>query len=418
MSYPVNIIVPVYRNLAVTRRCLESVLASVLPPDTSITVIDDASPEHELSHYCQALADEGRIILLVNEENRGFVVAANRGFDANPDVDVLLLNSDTEVAGDWLQRLQSCAYRDEETGTVTPFSNNGTICSYPIFASSSPLPEQWNTAELDQLFRSGNALRSMQIPTAVGFCMYIKKRCLEEVGGFDEESFGLGYGEECDFSMRAANKGWNSAIAADVFVFHEGAVSFAGKSDERKEKADLVMQSLHPQYDEQVTRFILEDPLAPYRRKINSLRLIQKPEDAVSIMAELGESRTVLRDILRAERDARKAQEALFAKALEKNVWLEKELEKQLELCSRQEQELAALQERERHYKLENETLGNLLNQTRDEFSRTDTALSQVQQELTQSNQLQAQMREEISQIKQSRSWRYTAWIRRVTGSL
>ncbi len=45
--------------------------------------------------------------------------------------DVVLLNSDTEVPTGWLSRLTAQAYAHPRIATVSPFSNNATICSYP-----------------------------------------------------------------------------------------------------------------------------------------------------------------------------------------------------------------------------------------------------------------------------------------------
>ncbi len=422
-AVPVNIIIPVYRNLAVTCRCVESVLASDLPPNTKISVVEDASPEYEVSVYCRTLADEGRVELFVNEDNQGFVASANRGFSANVDADILLLNSDTEVANDWLYRLRACAYRNEQAGTVTPFSNNGSICSYPFFPSSGSMPELWNTANLDELFKSANEHCSVEIPTAVGFCMYIKRQCLRDVGNFDEESFGLGYGEECDFSMRASAAGWKNIIAADVYVFHEGAISFAEESGERKERADQLMSKLHPHYDEQVSRFIQEDPLSAFRKNIDILRLTQKPEDATNIVEELNWSNLELKKrvaesylVLQNERAFRETQEETLRGSLEKSVWLEEELARQVEQLTRQiklygqqEHELAKLTEIEKHVRAESTSLSTLLQESRGEFTKTDEALAQAQQTVVE-------LSHQINQIQQSRSWRYTAWIRKLAG--
>ena len=255
--------------------------------------------------------------------------------------------------------------------------------------------------------------------------MYIKRQCLTAVGNFDEKNFGLGYGEECDFSMRAHRKGWKNVIAADVFVFHEGAVSFSTQSEERKERADLIMQNLHPDYDELVTQFVLDDPLLPFRRNVDHLRLAQKPGDGTNIYEESIEPQLTLRKRAVEEREARKAQELILRESLEKSVWLEKELGTYFELASWQKQELARhieldswqkqelirLADIERHNKVEIESLNNLLKQSRAEFSRTDAALAEAQQ-------LVAQLNDNIGQIKQTRSWRYTAWFRKLEGSL
>ncbi|MFO7662377.1 MAG: glycosyltransferase, partial [Chloroflexota bacterium] len=148
----VDVIVPAYRGLAETRRCLESVLAFPQQTAYELVVIDDCSPEPELSTWLRDLAETGAITLLINPVNTGFVNAVNRGMVLHPDRDVMLLNSDTEVHGDWLDRLRRCAESGAMIGTVTPFSNNATICSYPRFNHDNPLPEDWPLAKLDALF--------------------------------------------------------------------------------------------------------------------------------------------------------------------------------------------------------------------------------------------------------------------------
>src|SRR5690554_6866308 len=115
--------------------------------------------------------------------------------------DVLLLNSDTEVSGDWVERMAAAAYSSENAGTVTPFSNNAEICSWPLICEDNPLPPSTTLAELNEAFRP-LAGKTIELPTAVGFCMYIRRDCLERTGLF-EPVFGAGYGEENDFCRRA-----------------------------------------------------------------------------------------------------------------------------------------------------------------------------------------------------------------------
>ena len=85
-----------------------------------------------IAQYLRELAAQRRITLLANEANAGFVQSVNRGMALHGDRDVVLLNSDTEVANDWLGRLHAAAHSAPGVATVTPFSNNATICSYPF----------------------------------------------------------------------------------------------------------------------------------------------------------------------------------------------------------------------------------------------------------------------------------------------
>ncbi len=259
----IDIIIPVYRDLALTRRCIDSVLASRFAASAEVIVIDDASPEPELSAWLDTLG--GRVTLLRNERNLGFVATVNRGMVLHRDRDVLLLNSDTEVSGDWLDRLQRAAYSERRAGTVTPFSNNATICSYPRFCSDNPLPSGLSAAELDALMAEVNAGQTAELPTAVGFCMFIRRDCLDEVGAFDAELFGRGYGEENDFCLRADTLGWRNLLAADTFVYHAGGVSFAGTRPAQMEAGHRALLQRYPHYDALIQRFIAADALAPLR---------------------------------------------------------------------------------------------------------------------------------------------------------
>jgi hypothetical protein len=84
---------------------------------------------------------------------------------------VVLLNSDTEVAAGWLDRLAAHARADASIGTATPFSTNATIMSYPRPLEPNPMPPGETTATLDRTFAAANPGRNIDVPTAVGFCM-------------------------------------------------------------------------------------------------------------------------------------------------------------------------------------------------------------------------------------------------------
>jgi GT2 family glycosyltransferase/glycosyltransferase involved in cell wall biosynthesis len=252
----IDIIIPVYKGRAETLRCIASVLADTTRPPGRIIVVDDHSPDHDLSAALVTLQQQQKIILLRNELNCGFVASVNRGIRHAGSADVVLLNSDTEVPNGWLTRLAWHAAANPRIGTITPFSNNATICSYPP-KSSAFLPGTHSLARLDEACRSANAGRSVNIPTAVGFCMYIRRECLDSVGPFDEEAFGRGYGEENDFCLRATEAGWKHILACDVFVYHRGEVSFGHHSREREDGLAALVQK-YPYYMQTIQRFIAQ----------------------------------------------------------------------------------------------------------------------------------------------------------------
>ena len=421
----IQVVIPVYRNLAATRKCVDSVIACGLPENGGVAIIEDGAPEPELVAYCQSVAAQESVVLLRNENNLGFVASCNRAFSAFPDSDIILLNSDTEVAGDWARRLNACAYREADIGTVTPFSNNATICSYPQFNADNSMPALWDTAGLDALFRTANSGRHADIPTAVGFCMYIRRDCLDATGPFDHENFGPGYGEECDFSMRAASLGWRNVIAADVFVYHAGSASFGPQGESRKGLADETMRRLHPDYGDRVNRFLGDDPLASFRAAVDRLRLEKRPEDGVNLLSESFERQQALQEKLSGVDRLRRDQEKQLASALEHVAWLDKQHKEQYQLARYSERKLGEVSERydelnsnfqrleHAHLGLqqERETLARLLAECRETFRQTDEALAEAQAGLHKASG-------ELQMIKQSRSWRYTAWLRRFKGGL
>lgn len=264
----IDVIVPAFRGLEETRRCIESVLASRGRAPFALTVIDDASPEPALSDWLAGQAAAGRFRLVTHRDNRGFVASVNEGMALSPDRDVVLLNSDTEVAAGWLDRIAACAARHARAGTVTPFSNNATICSYPDPARGGPLAPGTDVAGLDRAFAEANAGAAVDIPTAVGFCMFIRRACLAQIGPFDEAAFGKGYGEEVDFCLRAARAGWRNLLCGDVFVYHAGEVSFGGGSQDMKERAQRIVDERYPEFMPSVREWFARDPAGPLRQRV------------------------------------------------------------------------------------------------------------------------------------------------------
>lgn len=254
---PVDIVIPIYRGLEETISCVEAAKGSLHQKNVSLILVDDCSPEEKISLFCLEQSKEEGIRLISNRENLGFVASVNKAMRSGVS-DVVLLNSDTFVCNDWLVRLQAAAYSQADIATVTPLSNNATICTVPSIEScykDGPL----SIAEVDDLAASVNSNVKVEVPTAVGFCMYITRSALDTVGFFDEENFGKGYGEENDFCMRCTQFGLKHFMAQNIFVHHEGEVSFASESTLRKVKAEAVLLELHPEYPQKLENYLVKN---------------------------------------------------------------------------------------------------------------------------------------------------------------
>jgi len=273
----VDVIIPVYKGLDETLACIRSVLSAKTAIRYNLIVIDDASPEPELSEALRNEAREKGFRLLVNDTNLGFVRTVNRGMRLSADNDVVLLNADTEVGDGWLDRLQAAAYCADDVATVTPLSNNATICSLPTMKGSEGIPYGQDLGGINALCAEVNGGQRAELPTGHGFCLYIRRQALREVGVFDHLRFGRGYGEENDFCLRATARGWRHLAALDVFVYHKGSVSFGSQTKTLIEQNLKLIAEDHPDYGHRVALFMADDPLAAARNRLQARQWRDKP---------------------------------------------------------------------------------------------------------------------------------------------
>lgn len=200
----------------------------------------------------------------------GYPAAIQRGIQEGEALshDVVLLNSDTVVTDGWLLRLATAAASAPRIGTVTPFTNNGTLASLPRSFEINRLPTGFDVASFGRLVADTSARIYPRVPTAVGFCFYVQRALLREIGPFDTETFGLGYGEEVDFCLRATKAGWEHCLDDATFVFHEGQSSFGRSRERRVRAAERALKKRYPDYFPRIAAFMAQDPVAPARRPI------------------------------------------------------------------------------------------------------------------------------------------------------
>ena len=240
-----DVIIPIYNAYDAVIDCIKSVLKNTDFKNAHLILIDDKSPDDRMVPLLRKFekGNPGKITLLLNENNLGFVGTVNRGMKYSKN-DVLLLNSDTEVPAGWLDEILSCAYSGELIATVTPLSNNATLASVPVGFQRNELPEGYNLDQMNKMIRDYSLRIYPEIPTAHGFCMFIKREVLEKVGYFDEETFGKGYGEENDFSFRCMRAGYRNVLCDTVYVLHKESQSFL----EKKEDHSDLLHRKHPRF--------------------------------------------------------------------------------------------------------------------------------------------------------------------------
>nr|WP_294548458.1 glycosyltransferase [uncultured Rhodopila sp.] len=266
-----TVVIPVHNGTPAALSCLVSVMASGLT-QARILVVDDGSTDPDLIAALDRLAKRRDIALLRHKVAQGFTASANAGMRAARGRDVVLLNSDTLVPPGWLGRLRDAAYSAANIGTVTPLSNDATILSYPGNAGTNPIPDQSATNRLDRLAERANGGTVIDIPVGVGFCLFLRRDCLNAAGAFRHDVFAQGYGEENDLCLRAGMLGWRNVALTGVFVGHMGGTSFGSDAAHLRARNGRILEQLHPGQQALIESFIARDPLAEPRRRIDLLR--------------------------------------------------------------------------------------------------------------------------------------------------
>jgi O-antigen biosynthesis protein len=261
-----TIVVPVYDDPKATIECLRSAAAAATATtDVRVLIVEDASPSPILPAFLKVFGLRAHTRVVTNAHNRGYVGSVNRALALIPDGDVLLLNADTLIAPDVIDRFREIAGLDPRIGAINPLSNHGEFVSFPKPFVENPFPDDWR--EIHAAAGKVNGGIVVDIPATIGFCLYITRACLSTVGQLCDE-FESGYLEDADYSLRVRESGFRNVCAPSIFVPHLGSRSF------REEKKDLVarnrcvLQRRHPDHARESEAYLLVDSLKTSRARL------------------------------------------------------------------------------------------------------------------------------------------------------
>ena len=276
---PVDIIVPIYNGTNLLPPLLESIPKTKMP--YRLFLIDDKSPDQEILPMLHAYAESmENVTVIENQENLGYTRSINKGLKLT-DGHVVLLNTDIRLPMYWLERLMTPILMHGRVASVTPFTNSGTICSFPRFLENNDIYMGLSVDEIDAAFGRMKP-QYTRIPTGVGFCMALNRDALTVVGNYDEESFPRGYGEENDWCQRAEKAGFRNVMAENLFVYHQHGATFTSEEKQRLiQKHSRRLNQKHPNYDSDVQSYIRADPVKNYREMAQLLLFRKDAEAAV-----------------------------------------------------------------------------------------------------------------------------------------
>lgn len=282
----IDIIIPVYNGLNYLEDLFNSIFENT---DVSyrLIIVNDASPDTRVSNYIKdKINGLDNCFYYENEINLGFTKTVNFASKKVNSKYFIILNTDVIVPKNWLSRLINPFFTKDNIASITPFSNSAVFFSYPVFGEDNKIPTGFTYQDIDNAFSYLNpAIDSKcEIHSGVGFCMAINTKCWNNIGTFDAETFGKGYGEENDWCMRALSNNWINVIVPNLFVFHNHGGSFC--SEEKKELMQNNAKILYerwPKIMSGISAFAKQDPWQIYRAAA-TLKLCIKSKDVCLIV--------------------------------------------------------------------------------------------------------------------------------------
>ncbi|WP_371061278.1 glycosyltransferase family 2 protein [Rhodosalinus sp. 5P4] len=229
----VTIVVPVFNAAEDSVACIESLLASDAG-STSILLADDGSRLDVLELLRHRFEGNDNITFVAHFRNRGYTRNLRLVWDTVETQFVCVLNSDTLVPSVWLGPLLAALRENSWLAGVGPVSNAASYQSIPnvhasdgSFSTNDALGhDRRHRDTLNSFLGQRFADLLIDVPVLNGFCTVFRRHAVDRVGGFDDETFTRGYGEENDMCLRLTQSGWRLACMPSIFVHHAKSRSF------------------------------------------------------------------------------------------------------------------------------------------------------------------------------------------------
>jgi GT2 family glycosyltransferase len=231
----VSIIIVNWNTCELLRDCLRSLCTQRRADHCELIVVDNGSSDGSVEMVREEF---GQVNLMASADNLGFAAANNLGMSMATGRYVLLLNSDTIVLDNAVEKTVAFADRYADTAVVgcrvlnPDLSLQNTCFMFPsilnLFLFSTYLYRLFPSSRFFGRERMTwwprNDAREVDVVT--GCYMLVRRAALDDVGPMDDQFFM--YYEETDWCFRFKAKGWKNRFTPDAQIIHIGGAS-AGK---------------------------------------------------------------------------------------------------------------------------------------------------------------------------------------------
>ena len=220
----VSVIVPAYKNVEYTLRCVLYLVRSKDQTPFEIILADDRSPDGSGEYLIKALTDIRGVTVYQNAENLGFLRSCNAAAQRASGEHLFFLNNDTVVIDGWLDELVATVDRESNVGLA------GAKLVYPnglLQEAGGVIWEGGACANYGRLDDPGapqyNYLRDADYIS--GAAILVTREAWDAVGGFSDD-LAPAYYEDTDLAMKLRAAGYRVVYQPRSTVVHfEGVTS-------------------------------------------------------------------------------------------------------------------------------------------------------------------------------------------------
>lgn len=238
----ISVIIINYNTKQLTLNCIESVISHTHGVDYEIILVDNASTDGSRELF----SNDNRINYIYCENNGGFGCGNNRGMEVAKGKYFFLLNSDTLLLNNALKEFYVYAESHNPNiiyGCYLIGKDEKYACSffyYPAFTVKQFMARIFHVKKYLPVDYTNKEVEAVS-----GADMFIPKKAIQEVGGFDENIFL--YGEEGELQYRMAKAGYKSVIINSPKIQHlEGQSSKPSiKKETIKLKSHFIILKKH-----------------------------------------------------------------------------------------------------------------------------------------------------------------------------
>lgn len=232
MSLPItlSIVIVNFETPDYTLECIRSIYKNPPSCNLEIILIDNGSSDRSLDFIRTQVPE---VICIETGQNLGFARANNLGINNARGEFVLLLNSDTKILDNSLDRMLEYMLANPETGAIGPRQLDGkgklqlSWGSFPTLVSEVLRKLVHHRLSINDLkirdYLEEKYAGASDVDWISGSCFFARKKALVSAGLLDGHFFM--YFEDIDLCQRIKNEGWKIHYNSDITIVHYGGVS-------------------------------------------------------------------------------------------------------------------------------------------------------------------------------------------------